>query len=512
MLTVNLVNYIKRHISNSLGTEDMDPAVSYYFTDTSSSLEFVNARSVYTEASLRSRGEEDPRALIAAIKFADRGKTTSEDPENLYIAQLEQERLLLDSLIALAAANNVAPVIRMPLSNNDIYSQVSNLASVDRSNGRKVNVMMKNLRDLLAPYLDGWLEYLDSSASSAIKLVSNLPLEWAFHQGLPLMVRHEASRIPITPGYVTTQLLLDSNTVHLSLEEFREILFISSFADNDPIRNDLKAKLPFIQSLSRSDVSFENLKMQGLLPKDFDIPKDHDRFDVRIKWIDVANKKELIDAINNNPSAITVFDLHGSHSEQGAFIHLKDEKVSVFDIYQDIRVSPIIILSACDTSPVDKGHDSIAEAFFLAGAKTMISSALPIQSDLASTFLARLLERIKTYLPARVRSEGRPIRWSTFVSGMIRRTYYSELVSLLQKDLGFDSDKKMCLLFSIGIHIDPLSQNWVQAVREEIITQLKIDADYLDHFVACNVQFLECMKYLQLGRPESIIISAERKY
>lgn len=509
---VNLVNQIRQHILEHLGTEGMPVAVSYYFTDASSSLDFVNARNNYTEASLKNRGVEDPKALIAAIKFSDRGQTTSEDSENPYIAQVEQERLLLDSLIALAAANNVAPVIRMPLSNNDIYSQVSNLASVDRRNTRKVHVMMQKLRSLLALHLDGWLDYLDSSPSSAIKLVSNLPLEWAFHQGLPLMVRHEVSRIPITPGYVTARLLLDPNTIHLSLEDFREILFISSFADDDPIRNDLKAKLQLIQSLDASDVSLENLKELGLLPRDFHILKDHDRLDIRIKWIDVANKKELIDAINNNPCAITVFDLHGSHSEQGAFIHLKDEQVSVFDFYRDIRISPIVILSACDTSPVDKGHDSTAEAFFLAGAKTLISSALPIQSDLASTFLARLLERIKTYLPLRVRSEGKPIRWSTFVSGMVRRTYYYELVSLLQKDLGFDNSKKIGLLFSIGMHIDPLSKNWVQAARAEIMAQLKINADYLDRFVARNVQFLECMKYLQVGRPESIIISAERKY
>ncbi|MBM7093124.1 CHAT domain-containing protein, partial [Streptomyces sp. S12] len=65
--------------------------------------------------------------------------------------------------------------------------------------------------------------------------------------------------------------------------------------------------------------------------------------------------------------------------------------MSVFDIHRDLRISPIVLLSACDTSPVDRGHDSVAEAFFLAGARTVLSSALPILSIQASTFLARLV-------------------------------------------------------------------------------------------------------------------------
>lgn len=511
-LLVNLIDRIRRHISDRLGVEGMSAAVSYYFTDASSSLDFAKARSRYTEASLRSRGIENPQELIAAIRFSDRGQTISEYSENPYIAQLQQERLLLDGLIVLAAANDVAPVIRTPLTNNHIYSQVSNLAAVDRNSGTKTNAMMRRLRELFAPHLNCWLEYLDSSSSSAIKLVSNLPIEWAFHQGLPLMIRHEVSRIPVTPGYVAARLLLDSNNVHLSLEDFREILFISSFADNDPIRNDLRDSLLHIKNLVGFDEKLEIMKSKGLIPADFSIQDENSILDVRINWIDVANKADLVSAINNNPCAITVFDLHGSHSESGAFIHLKDEAVSVFDIYQEIRISPIVILSSCDTSPVDKGHESTAEAFFLAGAKTLISSALPIQSDLASTFLARLLVRIKTYLPERVLIKREPIRWSTFISGMIRRTYYYELVSLLQKELRFDSEKKKILLFKIGRLIDPLSQDWVQGVRNEIMTQLKIDAKYLDLFVANKAQFLECMKYLQLGRPESIIISADGRY
>lgn len=513
-ILVNLINHIKIEISKNLGAEKISSAVSYYVCDTSSSLEFVQNRNLYTKASLKNGGDENPDELINAIKVSDRGLVTDNNTDNQYLRQLNDERQLSDSLITLAAASNVAPVIKIPLSNNTIYSQISNLANVDRNGGRKVNAMMKKLYQLLAPQLNGWLEYLDSSPSTPIKFVSNLPLEWGTHQNIPLIIRHEVSRIPVTPGYVSTRLLLDSQVINITTDNFKEILFISSFSDNDPIKNDLRSSLDIIQNLDSSDNNMEKLKKKidelkrnKLVPSDFEIPSmKKQSLDIKFKWIEVSNQSELVNAINENPCAITVFDLHGSHGENGGLLHLKNETISVFDICEDIKISPIVILSSCDTSPVDKGHNSTAEAFFLAGAKTIISSALPINSSLASTFLARLVERIKTYLPARLNNEG-PIRWSTFVSGMIRRTYYYELVSLLHKKLKFDKSKKYELLFKIGILIDPLSLHWEQNVRKEIITQLGITANDLDEFIDTDAQFFECMKYIQLGRPELIVIT-----
>ncbi|AEA65677.1 CHAT domain-containing protein [Burkholderia gladioli] len=509
---VNRIIQVRSHIVDTMGVAGVAPAVQMYFSDTSSSLEFYRNRKNYTEVSLRNRGA-DAKALVEAIKFSDRGLVSDNNPKNAFIAQLEHERLLLDDLIVLNAANNVAPVVKLPLSNNKAFSQVVNLAASDRGDRRKTNALMKQVRDAFSKYLDNWLEYADNSPSLAIKLVSNLPLEWTHHQGLPLMVRHEVSRIPVTPGYVISELLLDSKVVHLSPRSFREVLFISSFADDDPIRDDLKHKLRAIeQNLHRNfPAMVEQLKGRGAIPSDFALSDKLDRLGIRFKWIEVATGDELIEAINANPCAMTVFDLHGSHGIDGGLIHLKEETIYASSLLGKVRISPLVVLSSCDTSPVDKGHDSTVEAFLLAGAKTVISSALPIESDLASTFLARLLIRIQTYLPIALRH--RPsIRWSTLVSGMIRRAYYHELVTLLQKKHKFDSEIKTDLLFRIGTKLDPLHRDWVNAVSREITSMLGISADYLNEFVAKNVQFVECMKYFQFGKPELVVLSPDDEY
>jgi len=509
---VNIIDHVKSDISSNLSEGPIACAVDYYISDMSSSLEFATNRKNYSEGALVRRSVSDPKAMIAALKYSNRGLVVSKDSGNPYIADLEQERSFIDSITALSAASIASPIIKIQLNNSDIYPLVRNLSDVDRSSGRKVHDMMDKLRRLLVVHMGYWMEKLETSPSAGIKIISNLPLEWSFHQGLPMIVRHEVSRIPVTPGYVASKLLLDNRNIHISMDAFKEILIISSFAEDDPIRNDLKSSIEVIQKLVNPQLELEGFIKKGFIPDHPEIRVTEDgsgALDIKIKWIDVANKSELIKAINDNKSAITVFDLHGSHGIDGGLIHLKDEAVSVFDICRDISPSPIVILSTCDTSPVDKGHRSTAEAFFLAGAKTLISSALPIKSDLASTFLARLLVRIRHYLPARLRPGSEPLRWSTFVSGMIRRSYYLELLNLLQKRLKFDDKLKYNVIFAIGLRIDPLSPGWVKEAKGEITSRLGITEAYLDSFVEKNAQFTECMKYFQIGRPESIIIHAD---
>lgn len=198
---VNRIIQIRSEISSNLGTRDISPSVQLYISDTSSSLEFDKNKKNIGEL-LKKYSEFDFSSIKDAFVFAGRGLVSEGSPENILIAEIEKERLLLDALIVLSAANNVAPVVKLPLSNNRAFQQVMALAASDRNNGRKTHALMKQVREAFSQYLANWLEYMDNSPSVAIKLVSNFPLEWTHHEGLPIMVRHEVSRIPVTPGNV----------------------------------------------------------------------------------------------------------------------------------------------------------------------------------------------------------------------------------------------------------------------------------------------------------------------
>jgi len=515
ILAANSIIYIRNQIIENLGSGTVSTAAHAYLTDLSSNLLFLKEKKQFTEANLASRRIEKAADLIEAIKYSNRGGNSNDDLGNSYIDQLEAQRTLLDRLITLAAANEVCPVIKLPLNNSMAFAQVDCIGASDRGDQRKIDRMMTNFQQAISSTLGPWLEYFESIPSAAIKLISNLPLEWAAAQGLPLMIRHEVSRIPVTPGHVASKLLLDSRRVHLAAEDFSDILFISSFAHDDRLRNDLKNLLEQFK-LKRDAPSravIERLRKNGVIPEEFVPDESPKQIDINIKWFDVSNKAELFRVLEENRHAITVFDLHGSHdSYNGGVLHLRDEVVFGSEIAEHAKISPIVILSACDTSPVDASHNSIADALFSSGAKALISSALPINSADSARFVTRLLERLRTYLPIRLFKEKVPVRWSSLISGMARRTYFGELVDLLQRELKFGDAEKSELLLRIFMLIDPLHPTWAESIRREIINRLGVSEAYLTAFMERKAQFFECLKYLQLGRPEQIIVSGKRSY
>lgn len=505
---------IKNHILKSLYPPTMLPNIDFLLSDMSSNLEFLINKSEYSERALANEIGDSGKSLAEAIKLINQNKIPNKFSENKYLHIYSQERLLIESLIALLSSNNVAVNIKLPISNSSVYSKLKDIGVVDRSgNKNKINKLMLRLVNTFKDHADGLFDYLDKKYSSNIKLVSDLPIEWSHHEGLPLMVRHEVSRIPISPGDVSTPLLLDSEQIILKADNFKKLKIISSFADGDPIKEHLKTTVDFIISqLTIPESEFTSLMDGNHMTKGKVIDsKNENLLDISIEWDNVSTLEDLTKSLRDNDSAITIFDLHGGHSENGSgVLKLKDELVSVYDLIGKVKISPIVILSSCDTSPIDRNHNSTANAFFLAGAKTVLASALPILSREASIFIARLLLRIKYYLPQRLNdNSGISIRWSSFVTGMIRRTFYSELLAMLEKKSLIKKEEKKHLLFHVGLLIDPLHSDWHEKILTEISKKVGISCTDLKVIMEKEFMMPECLKYIQLGNPELIIIAAK---
>lgn len=510
---IECIKFIKHDVCKNipLSIMEMLPNIDFIISDMSSNLEFLINKDEFSANALAHKGFGDGRLLEKTIKLINQNKIENNVNENQYISIYVQERNFIESLIALKSSGNIAINIKLPWANSLFFSKLKDIGIVDRSNNRnKINILMSKL--LSEFEINNWYDNFDKKYSSNIKVVSNLPVEWSWHNGLPLMVRHEVSRIPVSPGIVSTKLLLDSEQVFLKKCNFKNIKIISSFADSDPIKEDLSKKVNFINN----ELKLEYSTVRALLDsnsetKGIDIEVGEEGLDISIDWVNVNTLQELSETLAHDDSAITIFDLHGSHDVKGnGVIILKDETVSVYDLVGKVRISPIVILSSCDTSPIDRNHYTIANAFFLAGAKTVLASALPIQSHEASIFIARLLLRIKYYLPKRLDDVGISIRWSSVVTGMIRKTFYSELISMLQKKFGLDAGLKKNLNFSVGQNLDPLDNNWHEKIIEKISMQIGIPIDKLKNLIRTEFMMPECIKYIQLGNPELIVIAAEK--
>ncbi|OSN63084.1 hypothetical protein BV349_04632 [Pseudomonas syringae pv. actinidiae] len=505
-----LLKFIQMDIAKNVPPRTLLPHVDLVLTDMSSDLSPLVIKEQYTQNYLKNEGHSDPKALIQALNLINRNTLIDGLDSNPMVSQYYQERLLIEAMIALYAAGYATACIKVPLGNGAVFDKLKTVASIDRgANQAKLNKMVMQLVGDLDFILKRHLDVLPKVYTSAIKIISNLPLEWAHHHGLPLMVRHEVSRITISPGMPTAMSLLDGEQIYMTLENLRKIRVISSFEVTDELRHFLAKK---IEKVLRSHVDEKVVRSRYL--DELGVSLDDEiiePLELDIQWFHVSSAQEFLQSLSDNDCAITILNMHGGHGLKGTgtFSVGKDE-VSIYDMIGKFHASPIVILCSCDTSPVDRNHYSTATAFQLAGAKTVLASALPILGDEASTFVTRLLLRIRLYLPRRLsRDRGLSVRWSSFVAGMVRRSYYSELFRLMVNRYSLSARTESELNFFAGTHVDPLHENWHEDIMKFASHKIGVSVEAIKQLMEDSFAFPECLKYIQMGNPESIILVAE---
>lgn len=514
-ISLELVLRIRNEILNNFTPDPWLPNIGFIISDISNSVDFLINKSLYEAKKHKAGGVGDDSLLADAIKLINSSVISSKLKKNKYLDDFYSERQHLESLISLLSASYVAANIKLPLPNNLIFDSLSKLRGTDKkkNNDRKVRKVMRKLLDEFESHSLNWFGYLNKTFSSNIKVVSNFPIEWAYHDGIPMMIRHEVSRIPVSPGHIATKMLLQNDQMLLTLDDFKKIRIISSFKETDPIKDDLKNRLEFL----KENLALDNSGLQKLVNKNpllNGMPVDSLKegfINIEIDWINVGNFEELKVALNAYECAITIFDLHGGHDENSSgFLVLRDENVSIEELVGKVNMSPIVILSSCDTFPVDRNHETTTNAFLLAGARTVLASALPILSGQSSNFILRLLIRVQRYLPLRVKDEGGvSVRWSSFVTGMTRRVFYTEFILFLKARYRLNQELINQLNFDTMTFLDPLRADWHDHIIDNISASVGVDSAQLKALIGNEFIFPESLKYLQIGNPESILVVAK---
>jgi hypothetical protein len=511
--SIGLINHIKSKIFHNLKTYEFKEAnhmYDYVISDLSKNLDFQINKKAYTTLMLKDK-LEDYEDFIKVLRFLKQYNFTEKAiDENKFIQEYIAEREYIEQLLSVLSSSYLAPNIKIPTKENDYISLLKEIGTVDRNKSSKIHNSFAKLEKSFSKDIADSIDYMKCKSSYRLKLVSNLPLEWINHCELPLMIKNEVSRIPVSPGYLTEKLLLDTEQIHLSSKAFENILFISSFDENDPIKNDVKHRVEFIQKRLSKSLEKEfigNLVNSNVHTKGMSIEDDGNKIDINIEWKNVANQNELIEVLNNNSSAIAIFDMHGGHLENGeGFLVLQNETINISSLLGKIKIPPIVILSACDTNPIDNNHYSVANMFLLAGAKTVLASALPIMSKQASVYIARLLIRMSIFLYIHLFKHGKSIRWSTFISGMTKQSYYTELIYKLQDCKIISEKQNQEVNFFVNMTLNPLQLDFHNKILDEISNKSNLTKKQLHDFIENNHNFAECLKYIQLGNPENIII------
>ncbi|ESY22458.1 MULTISPECIES: CHAT domain-containing protein [unclassified Mesorhizobium] len=389
----------------------------------------------------------------------------------------------------LTAASTLSATVRVPPAVNRAQGAIRQLASHARTERIKPPAkLVKTFSDVqqsLAKAVGPELCAVIERSRIGVKLITDVPLEWLPLGNLPLMLRKDVSRITTTPGNLLIGLLARNQLLHLAADAFRTVLVISALDPSEPIAN----------------VLLETLAHWG--------PTYGDKISVKV--VKVTTRREFVAALNAFAGAVVVFDGHGTHDPVKGFgtLTIGREDISIWEMRNEIRVPPVVILSACDTQAAARSHATTANAFLNAGAMTVVASLLPVRAYGAAMLIGRLIWRLAEFLPAVTGKRGRAVLWSEVMAGMLRlQLVYDLLMPLVDQRLLIKQQYRDITMQAIFATANREPDWWDEALNS-VGSILRLDAAALDSLGRKVVATSDAVRYTQVGNPERIVIKSK---
>ncbi len=291
-----------------------------------------------------------------------------------------------------------------------------------------------------------------------------------------------ARRNTTTPGNLLQTILISYPRIYLTYKSICDILIIRSYKDNDNIKDVLKSAIKHKTQLSG-------------LPN------------LNITWKEVSTKNELIDAINSFNGGITIFDCHGGHGgiKEHAYLQIGDDSIDIWELSKHCKTSPIVILSSCSTHPINGSHASVANGLFTCGSLSVLGTYAPVNAIHSSVMIARILHRISSYLKIVLDHTG-SITWRKLMSGFFRLSYINDILRDMQNNKFINSDASNDIEIRTAMLINYYKEDWYDSFIGNLSGAINKPVDEVKKMIDAKYQFTETMLYVQLGRPENIII------
>lgn len=435
--------------------------------------------------------EANTEAQIAALvgkAFASAHGKSSPTNHPLMLLRAQEQRLATNVVGALAASEFSA-VVRLPNDVNRTSGAVRSFSEHYRSDMPNPRKRLKTYRSVQARLASAVpIEFMDliQRSTTGIRIISDAHLEWLNLDGLPLTIRKNCTRIPATPGNLFVETMATRPLIHLTPSSFRKVLVISALKRSDPVSR------------------FFDTAFQEFSP--------HWRIHLDVRSVTVSKKSELLDALNEFDGPMVIFDGHGTHNaKEAAKLHLQDEAIDIWSLKDEIvNMPPIVVLSACDTHAADRNHATTANGFMMLGARTVLSSVFPLHAAAAATFAARLIYRVAAGMKPMIDLFDEAITWTEVVSGMIRMQlltdFLHELVNkkVITKEIYEDIGSRGNMAIN-GRLPDPFGFVVSELAKMGLPRQLLLAE--LERAVANS----SAISYLQIGRPETILIDDENR-
>ena len=397
-----------------------------------------------------------------------------------------QELFLYTAALTVSACSLCCPVLRLPPQLDRVRALLLGLATlshkgneVQRRRNQLARRIGETLRSLIPVLL---LAKLDGYANQSVKLIGDVPLELLPVDGLPLSLRSSVSRLPTLPGNLMMRHSMLRTPLFLNPSDFYNVLVVRSFLPNDPIRKLLEVSIPVV------------LKAKAK---------------VKVKFVDVSNEEEFIQAFNGFSGKLAIFDGHGAQSPndpQGT-LSVGSLKINPFQFYGKIKLPPIIFLSACETHSLEGFESSVASAFLFMGARSVLGTLAPIDARMSALLIARFLYRLKAFLPV---LQG-PMNWTEVVTGMLRMSYVTDMTFKFEQLHGLPFGTLRNVQMRANIAINSGDPSWFDQVLEEFAKSTNESADAVRERWLDTCYFSETLRYAHLGSPEHLWVFPEKR-
>ncbi|MEV4780489.1 CHAT domain-containing protein [Burkholderia sp. LMU1-1-1.1] len=377
------------------------------------------------------------------------------------------------------------PSIRLPNAINLHLSELKNLEQLSKRLDEKGKTLLQRkflvFNNALRAEIGNDILKLMTEQGDACKLCSDVPLEWLYVGRLPLMISHQVSRIPMTPGNMLLQYAASSLPMLLPVRLVYQVLIIRSFKQHDPLRGHLETAVSAYKISAKMTITI----------------------------VDVESEAEAIDALNGFAGGVVVFDCHGGHGghEAEGWLQFGNERVNTWELAYRARIPPIVLLSACSTAPIGGSHISVANGLLRSGARSVMGTFLDVGGAHSAVLVARILYRIDQFLMAAKEMQYEAISWRAMITGMLRMSYLTEVLYHFKDVEKIINDEDWRVIHMEGSQgINHLNPNWYEDVLTSLAERTGLDIDALSEKITSDHPLMETMYYSQIGMPERLTI------
>lgn len=309
-----------------------------------------------------------------------------------------------DIVGTLHASVRFSPYLRLPILGKNINSELAFVGikemgklSASKKASKAIRKVMERIGNKIVKLtISPNGQKMLSNRPSQIVAMTDLPIEWAMIDGVPLAFTHDICRLPETP--ILSMLSVYEQAVFtpyiIPLDIISKTLVVFGNKDNAFVKAQEEVK-----SLSKT---------------------------LGFNIITCLSIDELEQAISDTKPELLIIDAHGDVDEKTheTFLWVGNERLTGDVVVKRNLSARLVFLSACKTSTTCNTISTIGNAFFEAGANAVTTSYLPVYVNEATQLYSRLLRLLNDAATMPIHKN-----WLAFMAYLQRTSYIQSLVT-----------------------------------------------------------------------------------